>query len=380
MKILLFDMGSFTCHDIKEELIKQGHVVEGMYYYFSDRYRDEFFEERMALRLNQEKYDAVISVNFFPLIAVACKEKGVPYISWSYDSPLDEKLTDYFGYDTNHIFLFDKLEVHKLRQAGYTNVYHLPLAVNADRIERLELKKRKEYVADISFVGSLYESELDTLLLPADNYIKGYVEGIVQSQLQIYGSYFVEDSINEQLIARLNDCYKKIGQDKIKLTAKGLSYSIAKYITHFERIFLLNEFANDYDTHIYTTDKCELSPKLKKHGPVKYFDEMNYVFANSRLNLCPTLKNIASGIPLRALDVMAAGGALFINFQPEMSEYFTDGEDVVMYEGVEDAFTKAQYYLDNPDELAFIAENGNRKVKELFGYEQRIHELLRVVE
>lgn len=373
-------MGSFTCHDIKEELIKQGHVVEGMYYYFSDRYRDEFFEERMALRLNQEKYDAVISVNFFPLIAVACKEKGVPYISWSYDSPLDEKLTDYFGYDTNHIFLFDKLEVLRFRQQGYSNVYHLPLAVNVQRLEKLNLSLHKEYSADISFVGSLYESELETLLLPADNYIKGYVEGILQSQLQIYGSYFVEDAISDQLIEKLNACYASIGQNAIRLTAKGLSFSIAKHITHFERTFLLNEFAEEYDTHIYTTDRCVLSPKLKIHGPVKYFDEMNYVFIGSRLNLCPTLKSIASGIPLRALDVMAAGGALFMNFQPEMSEYFADGADVILYESVEDAFTKAQYYLDNQDELRYIAENGHRKVKEMFGYEQRIKELLRVIE
>ena len=95
-----------------------------------------------AASLINNNYDCVYSTNFFPLVAKCCDRYNVKYISWSYDSPLDEKLTDYFGYDTNHIFLFDKLEVHKLRQAGYINVYHLPLAVNVDRIEkRISIQK-----------------------------------------------------------------------------------------------------------------------------------------------------------------------------------------------------------------------------------------------
>ena len=68
MNILLFDMGSFTCRDIREELIKQGNVVESMYYHFPDLYKDTFFEERITLRLNQGCFDAVISVNFFHLL------------------------------------------------------------------------------------------------------------------------------------------------------------------------------------------------------------------------------------------------------------------------------------------------------------------------
>ena len=142
---------------------------------------------------------------------------------------------------------------------------------------------------------------------------------------------------------------------------------------------MIDELAELYDVHVYTANKCELSDKVKLHGPVKYFDEMNQVFVSSKLNLCPTLKSIASGIPLRALDVMGAGGVLFSNFQPELAEYFIDGEDVIMYESIEDAFAKADYYLNNPDVLPQIAQNGHAKVKEYFDYKQRIEELLRVI-
>ena len=288
-------------------------------------------------------------------------------------------MVDYFHFDTNHIFLFDKHEVTKLRQQGHRNIYHLPLAINAERVEKLSLSNRKEYYADISFVGSLYESELEALLLPADNYIRGYVESLIQSQLQIYGSFFVEEAITDDVINRLNNCYEGFGQNCIILTPKGLSNSIAKHITHLERTFLLNEFAEICDTHIYTTEECVMSTKLKVHGPVKYNDEMNYVFANSKLNLCPTLRSISSGIPLRSLDIMAARGVLFSNYQPELAECFANGEEVIMYESMEEAFDKAKYYLKADDERHRIAYNGHKKVCELFGYGHRIGELLKVL-
>lgn len=379
MKILLFDMGSFTYKDIKEELEKQGHCVEGMYYHFADRYSDLFFEERISMKLAQNSFDAVISINFFPLLATACHERGIPYISWSYDSPLEEKLSDYFEFDTNFIFLFDREEVNEYNRAGFSNVLHLPLAINTARLDALHLTKESKYKADISFIGRIYESSLETLMYPADEYIKGYVEGLFQAQYRIYGCNFLEKCISDEIIESLNDSYCKLGQTKLKLSRRGLAYAIAAQITHFERSFLIEEMAESYDVHLYSGKRCDFSSRVKQHGPVKYFDEMNRVFVSSKLNLCPTLKSIASGIPLRALDIMGAGGVLFSNYQPELAEYFEDGVDVVMYESMEDAFAKAEFYLKGCNDLDKIALSGHEKVIKYFDYGDRIGELLRVI-
>lgn len=379
MKVLLFDMGSFTYQDIKQELERQGHAVEGMYYHFKDRYADQFFEERIRLELKRKIYDVVISVNFFPLIAVACYEEGIPYVSWSYDSPLDERLSEYFGYDTNRIFLFDREEVNDYNMRGFSNVMHLPLAINSKRLEANRFARDNKYKADISFVGKIYNSELDVLLYPADEYVKGYIEGLFQSQIRIYGCNFLEKSIPEDVINSLNESYARLGQNSVKLTRKGLAYAVYSQITHFERSFLLDEFAEIYDTHVYTADECKLSDKVKLHGPVKYFDEMNQVFISSKLNLCPTLKSIASGIPLRALDIMGVGGTLFSNYQPELAEYFVDGEDVIMYESIEDAFEKAAFYMENDEVRERIAIRGHERTTEMFDYKDRINSLLSMI-
>ena len=378
MRILLFDAGSYTYRDLKEALERKEHRVTTLYYHFADRYRDEFFDERIRYELSKDSYDAVISVNFFPLLAVACHECGIRYISWSYDSPLDFRLSEYFDLDTNTVYLFDRAEVEKYRRQGYSNVYHLPLAINTERILQNLSNNREHgtYRADISFVGSLYNSELDALLLPVDDYIKGFVEALFQAQLRIYGCNILEQSISDKLIDRINSEYARIGQDKVRLTVRGLAYAIAKHITHTERCFLINELSGLYDVHLYTTDVCNMSQTVNVHGPVKYYDDMNLVFATSKLNLCPTLRSIESGIPLRALDILGAGGVLFSNYQLELAEYFEDGIECIMYGSLEEAFDKADYYLKNSDLLRKIAEKGNRKVADLFAYDERVDSLL----
>ena len=56
MKILFFDMGSFTYWDVLATFKKMGHICKTMYYHFPDRYEDDFFEERMEESLLEDTY------------------------------------------------------------------------------------------------------------------------------------------------------------------------------------------------------------------------------------------------------------------------------------------------------------------------------------
>lgn len=377
MNILFFDMGSYTYNDIYSEMITEGHKVKTLYYHFKDRFCDEFFSDRFRKELSADIYDLVFSVNFFPLIAVECNNRQIPYISWSYDSPLAEKLIEYFDYDTNYIFLFDRMEVANYNIAGYDRVFHMPLAANTGRVnESLKSIPAGTYKSDISFVGTLYESDLDTLMLPVGDYVRGYVEALFQAQLPLYGCNILEAAITPEIIEQINSSYRAIGQNTLALNSRGLAYAISKHITHSERTFLLNELSGSYNVHFYTTDSCQMEKSLHIHGPVKYNTQMNAVFRDSTLNLCPTLRSIVSGIPLRSLDILAAGGTLFSNFQPELAEYFTDGESVIMYESIDDAFAKADYYLAHPDECRQISTRGSEIVKKAFSYTDRIKSML----
>lgn len=379
MKILFYDMGSYTYHDFLFYLKKAGHTCKTVYYHFPDKFHDDFFCERFSEYLSGESCDVVVSVNFFPLVAQLCHQHHIKYIAWCYDSPLEERLADFFHYETNYIFLFDRIEAAQYQAAGYTQVFHLPLAVNTDRLDSLAFTASQiaAHSADVSFVGNLYDSPLETLLYAADGFTKGYIEGILQAQLRIYGCYLLDDLITEDLLQAVNHSFQTIGQTNLSLNHRGLTYAVATEITHLERSFLLEQCGGLFDTHFYTTKPCDLS-HVKLCGPVKYEDEMPCVFRHSKLNLCPALKCIRSGIPLRALDIMGAGGVLLSNYQPELAEYFEDGTDLILYESMEDAIAKADFYLKHEELRKQIAQNGHDKVKKEFSYPKRIEELFRV--
>ena len=381
MNILFYDMGSYTYQDTLFYLKQLGHTCKTVYYHFPNKFHDDFFCDRFEKQLQSDSYDAVMSINFFPLVAALCHEHQLPYLAWCYDSPLEERLEEYFSYDTNHIFLFDRMEATHYQNLGYSQVCHLPLAVNTDRLDRLQFTplQIQKHQCDVSFIGHLYESPLQVLLYSADDYIKGYIEGILQAQLRVYGYYFINELITNDLLDAINQSFRKIGQTTLTLNRRGLSFAIASEITNLERSFLLEQMGELFNTHFYTTNPHSLSKKVHSLGPVKYLDEMPCVFQSSKLNLNPTLKNIQSGIPLRALDIMGSRGVLLSNFQPELAEYFNDGQDLILYSSMEEAVDKAVYYLKHDDARRQLALNGYEKIKEYFTYEDRIQKMLATI-
>ncbi len=382
MNILFFDMGSYLYRDILDCLLSMGHEVHTVYYHFDDRYKDDYFCQCFSEKLRERHYDLVLSVNFFPLPAVLCHEAGIPYVAWSCDSPLAEGLEDYFDLDTNRIYLFDREETEYYRKQGHTNVFHLPLAVNTDRLASLTFPAdlRKRFSADVSFVGMLYENNLQGLMAPLDDFCRGYLQGAMDSQMVLTGCDLITPLLTEEFMNRVNARYKALS-DRAEapytpIQRRGLAFALQKQITFAERFSLLSAFGELCDTAFYSTKNYDFGSPVRFCGPVKYHTEMPAVFRFSALNLCPTLRSIISGIPLRSLDIMACGGALLSNAQPELVESFTDGEDLILYNTPEEALDKGRYYLAHRDELETIARSGQEKVRAEFSYPDKIKQLL----
>lgn len=382
MNILIYDMGSYMYDDVLSCLRGMGHNVRTVYYSFENRYKDEYFDTCFRQKINEGSYDLIFSINFFPLVALSARDMGIPYVSWSYDSPLAEELTEYFELETNYIFLFDRIETQMYKERGFSRVFHMPLAVNVDRIKKLAISKqdRERFSCDISFVGQLYEQQiLSGLMLVMDEYTKGFVSAMLDVQLNVYGEDLLSKMVTPALLKKIDESYRKSGAC-VRLTKTGLVNAIQRQITFAERVTLLETFGEFFDTKYYNTDSYDFGSGVKFMGPVKYMTEMPKAFMLSKLNLCATLRGILSGIPLRSLDILAAGGALFSNYQIELAEHFQDGIDVIMYSSIEEAFDKVQYYLQNDEARIQIAQNGQKAVQEQFSYEKRMKMILDLVE
>ena len=367
MKLLIYHWDSYLQYDIFQICREKKIDFRTFEWKFKDKNRDEEFIKWFQENVGEE-YDALLSVNYYPLLSEVCMKKGMKYIAWCYDTPLNvQRIEETLNNPVNYVFLFDKIQWWKYVQQGFETVYHLPLGVNRTRYENLKISDADygKYAAEVSFVGKLYQSPLQEVISPLDDYTRGYLQSLIDIQFQIYGNFIFDKMISEELIDNINSQYLKMNPDTtFQLCKASLTQAMSEEVTRRERMILLNLCGKRFCTKFYSFDKDPFVKNVIECGPVDYVQEMPKVFACSKVNLNPSLKIIQTGIPLSAFDIMGAGGFLLSNYQEEFLDYYENGTDMVIYESMEDAVEKIQFYLKAEAIRCKIAENGRRKTLE----------------
>lgn len=332
--------------------------------------------------------DAVISVDYFPLISTLCEKRNIPYISWFVDYPMSTMYSKTIHNSCNRIFAFDELQYGELVSMGVQNAFHMPLATDITQWESIEMNDSdaKEYTSDVSFVGNLYNDSVSNKYASINTFppfIKGYLNGIIDAQLNVYGYNFVESTLSKGMLTEVRKYLEMdLGAQYYDVYEKLFSDIINRQVSMLERKNILNSAGSRFDLALYTSsDTSQITgQKVRIKGYVDYMTVMPKIFKHSKINLNITSKSIQSGISLRVLDVLGMGGFLISNYQPELARYFEDGKEVVMYESIGDLNQKIAYYLEHEDERKKIAMAGSKKVKELFSYEVKLAEILKLAE
>ena len=372
MKLLFFQWHSFMNKGIERGLKELDIPYDTFFYQFNDWEKDDDFLEQFRAYLKAGNYADVLSVNFSPLISILCEELGILYTAWVYDSPIHIRNTDSLKNSCNRIFFFDRGQAEGYCKNG-VNAIHLPLAVDTDVFRFNASKREKEsYRTDVSSVGKLYQTEYTYFTAPLQGYTKGYLEGIVHAQGKIYGGYLIPELITDELLARMNKEYARVATDGFKMGRRELEFMLACETTGRERYMTLALLSGHYQVDLYSTDEDKRLKNVRYRGHADYYTQMPLIFSQSRINLNISLKTILTGIPLRVIDVLGCGGFVLSNYQEELMEYFNAGEELVVYENIEDLFYKAKYYLEHEDERKQVALAGFERVKRDFTFRERL--------
>lgn len=377
MKILMYDWPSFTGDAIRK-VFKEKHIQVETYYYYplASMEEDGVFVEKFSKKISDGVYDFVFSINYIPVVAIACHNMNIPYVSWSYDNPLNiSHIENTLHFPTNYVFLFDKSQAEGYISQGYERIWHLPLAADTAYYDSFKpgVLEWEKYKSQISFVGQIYNSTYPKIIVPLGEFERKYLDSLINVQTDLYGAFVIDNYLNDDIINKINTCYsEKLADKEFQITKKKLSYSMSTYVTFKERVTILSLLSKKFDVSLYSGDEHPLLTEAKQCGRVDYSTQMPYVFKCSDINLNITLKCLQTGIPLRALDIMGCGGFLLTNYQEEFLDYFVPGEDFVYYEDFGDAYEKSAFYLENSDLRKQIALNGYSKVKEHFSYDKRL--------
>lgn len=406
MKIIYCRWGSICENGIGNAFDRLGHTVVTMNRPFESVDYDKGYLQALAELLQEHPDTAcVFSVNFQPIIARCCKVFKKPYISWTVDCPSFQLYSDTIKYPTNRIFLLDRIQWEKFSPMNPSCIFHLPMGADVATWETVQVTaaEHKMYDCDVSFVGSLYseKTRYNSIVNDLPDHMRGFVDGLIQAQLNVYGYNFIEDSITEEWAKEFKKYadWAPLGDDYIE-DIKGIVADtyIGYKCTEQERIRTFNAIGEkfhqlntqngssfdttttpkNYKFDLWTLSDTSCLKNVNCRGGADSSTMMPKIIKCSKINLNLTNRPIKTGLPLRIFDLMACGGFVLSNYQAEIPELFVPGEDIVLYDSIPDMLSKIEYYLEHEDERLAIAKSGYEKVKQFHSYDERIKMMFEV--
>lgn len=392
MRILYYDWDEFNGDDCRDAMRRLGHQVDTVKLDLQGYDLTPEMEQTLTPLFEKKEngkrfYDLLFSFDFFPNISEVCQKHGMPYVSWVFDCPHYTMYSKFMNNEVNRVYIFDKSLYSEMQAKGYKTVRYSPLGVNAQRLSDLckclddETDGKIIYEHDVSFVGSLYDNEYNfydqVKYIPS--WLKDYIDAVILGQEKIFGvDLFSDKSVMSQ--ERIDELRKYINFEstgKYDLDYDNIILDVLrKKVTVNERRRILTQMGANFDTVLYTNPGVKPVLGVPNLGRADYFNKMPRVFRRSKVNLNITLRSIRSGVPLRVIDVLGAGGFLITNYQEEIAQYFDDGKDLVIAHTPGEMIRQTSYYLTHEDERKAIAQNGQKKVFEQLAYTKLLPNIL----
>ncbi len=385
MRILVYQWKAYNYADICEAFTNLGYEYVTLEQDLSNYDEDPEFEEKLAQVIRKESCGMVFTVNYFALITGVCAREGIPYVVWTCDNPLISMYHQKVFHPCNYFFTFDKTNCLEFQGMGVEHIWYLPLAVNTERVGYLlnNCSDLFAYENDIAFVGSLYErNSYDRMRPELPEYLRGYFDAAIWAQQCVNGGNILEEMLTVPVLEQL-ERYFKLEKSKDSFSDLGLIFAttvLGFKTAEQQRRRALTELSKRYRVSIYSNSDTRDLLRVRYGGSLDYWSEMPKVFAASKINLNFTIPNIKSGLPLRIWDVLGSGGFLMTNFQAEIPYYFKHREDLVCFESIDELTELCGYYLKHEDARRQIAENGYRKVRAHHTYEQRIAQMMEILQ
>lgn len=385
MNILVYRWKAYNYIDVIQTFHTLGHTVEELEYHLDNYDEDPVFFELLRKRLMSGNYDFVFSMNYFGVVSDACASCGVKYVSWTCDNPLISMYHESVFNECNYIFCFDKSNYLEFQAMGCAHIWHLPLAVDTERIDHVlaQAGDLDAYANEIAFVGSLYErNSYDRMKDRLPEYLQGYFEAVIRAQMDVSGGNIIEDLLQPDILAELEDYYR-VEKSERSFSSLGLIFSttvLGFQVAKRQRRKALLELGKQHAVTIYTNSDTSDLLGVTYRGGVDYWTQMPKVFRMSKINLNFTIPNIITGIPLRVWDVLGAGGFLLTNYQAELPTYLENKKDLVCFKDMRQLKDLVSYYLAHDDERQEIAAHGHETVKKHHSYGKRIKQMIQCIE
>ena len=267
--------------------------------------------------------DAIIKEEIVPVF----NKLGIPTLLICFDNLhapyLHKQIAKYFDL----VWLTSRETMPLFKRWGCKNVTFQPYAANPylfkpKTIQRVALN-------EVSFIGTPYGTRVNKINKLTYNNIP----------VSVYS-----DSINKNALSKSEVL-------ESWASSSNLLEKVSTLASYKEgRKVLLSAFINRFlgkEDNLLENDSLKVCPSVS-------FDEMVNIYTNSSLSLnilelrnTYVLSKPVYKLHLRTFEVPMAGGLQFTSYFPELSEYFEEEKEIVMYKSEEEYLDKARFYIDS---------------------------------
>ena len=311
-----------------DELERAGHVIS-IFDPYSFSCIDQANEELLSLlKENKEKYDLFmnpygddllyidtikqIKAYGIPTLLICCDNLHAPY--------MHKKIAPYFD-----LVWLTSFETMPMFNKWGCNCIFLPYAANPYTFQ----PKFSQEINAVGFVGTPYGTRT--------NKINELLVNNVPCAVYSDELFLKENETMNNDVKSFSKYYLKISKDDLNL----IKFPIGRRILWSKALKKVS----------HQTKLLEKSDCLKIGSSVP-FGLMNQLYSNFSLSLGITevwdtymLKKPVHKIHLRTFEIPMCGGLQFVPYINELSDYFIDGEEIILYKDEEEYIDKAKYYL-----------------------------------
>ncbi len=106
---------------------------------------------------------------------------------------------------------------------------------------------------------------------------------------------------------------------------------------------------------------------------------INEIYNSSKICLNFHHEQSIEGLNPRVFEILGSGALQLVDCRRQLSDLFELGKEIVCYESEDDLQRQISYFLENPNERNEIARRGEMIARSMHTYEQRLKNLLRVL-
>jgi len=331
---------SYEHYNFYDSLVKMNNRSNEVVYFPFDEVMRKVGKDKMNKKLLEIVQKEKPNLCFFFLfggeikketIKKITKESGSITFNWFADDHFRfYNFSKYYAPSFHWVSTTDSKAVQKYHKIGYKNVIKTQWACNHFLYKPSNLPK----IYNVTFVGQPHGNRREVIEKIRKDGIevkcwgKGWPAGRISQEEMI--KIFSQSKINLNLTE---------GYGKIRFRALG-------------SIFL----------------KRELDGSLKPMSPRYWFPNFQSLLAKKR-----------EQIKGRNFEIPGCGGFLLTGDADNLTDYYQDGKEIIIYKNISDMVDKIKYYLIHQEEREAIARAGYERTLRDHTYEKRFNEIFKAI-